>query len=167
MDDKSLLLGLSHFQKVLLVTDGTVTELLEQYLDERIKVLKLYEQVEEPITMNDYGMPILRRKILLQGQHSLHNWLYAESVILLNNLSEEFRIDLLNSREPIGKLWSKYRLETYKERLIIEREQMNMLAIYFDLHAEEEMMSRTYNVYSNHKLIMVITEKFPCCFFTD
>ena len=174
--DKALLAGLSRFQRLLLITDGTVTELLEQYLNESINVLKLYEKIETDIHalpacheafISTDQMPVLKRYVLLQGQTTLCNWTYAESTILLNHLPQGFRTDLLSSQQPIGKLWAKYRTETYKVMLQSQKIEAGELAQHFGIQTNDEMITRTYGVYSNQKLIMVITETFPDCFFGD
>ena len=54
MPNKQMLTGLSRFQRLLLVTDGTVTDMLEQYLEEKIKVQKLYEKIEHPSSTNSF-----------------------------------------------------------------------------------------------------------------
>ena len=172
----SLLANLSRFQRLLLITDGTVTELLEQYLEESIKVLKLHEKVEHDFNQlfpshrgfvdNNY-MPALTRKVLLQGQTTLTNWTYAESSILLNHLPQGFRTDLLTSQEPIGKLWAKYQTETYKVIFHSEKMLAGELSKYFNINPSEEVITRTYGVYSQQKLIMIITETFPDSFFSD
>jgi len=173
---EQVLIGLNRFQRVFLTTDGSVTELLEQYFDEPIKVVKLYEKVEECISqlpglhqmaIASENTPILKRTVLLQGQQTMNNWVYAESSILLNNLSQNFRTDLLASREPIGKLWAKYRCETYKTMLSANQEKAGILSEYFNIQSDDNMISRTYSVYSSGKLVMVITEKVPNCFFCD
>ncbi len=172
--DKQLLKELTTFQRVLLITDGTVTELLEQYLNESIKVVKLYENIEEDLNqlsdLQQELMPadervFLKRKTLLQGQNTLNNWLYAESVVIINNLEVNFRTDLLNSQEPIGKLWAKYRCETYKVIVGAGEELASELATHFNISANDKMIARTYTVSSNNKIIMIITEKFPYQFF--
>lgn len=174
LPDTRLLTNLSRFQRILMVTDGTVTELLEQYLAEKIKVLKLYEKIEEKIEQitashSDYvesnDLPVLKRDILLQGQSTKNNWIYAESTILLNHLNKGFRTDLLNSREPIGRLWEKYRYETYKVILSFDKRKVGTLAGHFNISPESDVISRTYSVYSGGKIIMIITEVFPDTFF--
>ena len=106
MPDKQMLTGLSRFQRLLLVTDGTVTDMLEQYLEEKIKVHKLYEKIEYDLqqvfvhhqTCLGYNnAPVIQREVLLQGQSSLKNWVHAESTIVLNHLNQDFRMDLLLS----------------------------------------------------------------------
>ena len=170
---KSLLEGLSRFQKILLITDGTVTNLLEHHLSEAMKVVKLYEGQSkyhaspQLDTKNLEGLSVLEREILLQGEKSKSNWLYAKSAIFLENLPQDFLNDLLESAQPIGKLWSKYRLETYKRILAADKEVAGNIAKYFNIEAEDQMISRTYSVYSNKKVIMIITEKFPFDYFQD
>lgn len=166
---------LSRFQKILLITDGTVTKLLEHYLDEPIMVHKLNEVVQQDISTFphhdeleiDTPTDVLQRKIFLQGQLTGKHWIYADSTIFIRHLSVDFRKDLLESNQPIGKLWIKYRLETYKVILSIEEEKAQELAPYFDIEAHDRIISRTYSVYSNQKIIMIITEKFPLLFFQD
>lgn len=176
--DKIALAGLtnlSRFQKILLITDGTVTKLLEHYLDEPITVYKLNEDLKQnvctfPDTYKlsvDSPVNILQRDIFLQGQTTEKYWIYAESTIFIDQLNADFRHDLLKSNQPIGKLWGKYRLETYKSILSIQKEKAMKLAPYFDIKADDFIISRTYSVYSNKKVIMIITEKFPCVFFQD
>ena len=175
--DKQLLKGLSLFQRILLITNGSVTALLEHYLDELILVNKIYEKLEKDIgPLSDKhkqyisvdDMPVLNRHVFLQGQASRNNLVYAESTILINNLPADFRSDLLVSCEPIGKLWSKHRLETYKALLVTGQEKADsLLADHFNMPLNGEIMFRTYNVYTHGKIIMIITEKFPSHFFRD
>lgn len=174
--NKDLLIGLNRFQRILMVTDGTVTELLEQYSSESIKVRKLHEAVETQFNqlLPDHkqyfiesDLPILKRVTLLEGQQSKKSWLYAQSSILLDNLNTEFRSDLLASREPIGRLWEKYRYETFKTILRFENHPAGELGDYFDLPADSTMISRTYSVFSANKPIMIITEMFPDALFLD
>jgi len=164
------LIGLNRFQRIFLTADGTVTELLEQYFNEPVKLIKLYEKIEDfrnqlPLVHQSVvmstDMPVLKRKVLLQGLYTENNRVYAESSILLGNLSQPFRQDLLISTDPIGKLWAKYRCETYKTILQVEREVADGLAEYFNVEESDEIISRTYSVYSSGKMVMVITEKTP------
>jgi chorismate-pyruvate lyase len=166
------LTNLSRFQKILLITDGTVTKLLEHYLDEPIIVNKLNEEIKQDVIFLDHydvdaSTDILQREIFLQGQLTGKNWIYAESAIFTDHLSADFRKDLLESNQPIGKLWIKYRLETYKSIISVEEEKAQILAPYFGIEAYDRIISRTYSVYSNQKVIMIITEKFPLLFFQD
>lgn len=172
----NLLAGLSNFQRLLLITDGTVTRMLEQYLQEAIKVNKLYEKIEhchdrlfmrhQPYIDHE-NIPVMQREVVLQGQRSFKNWIHAESSIVLENLKLGFRTDLLTSREPIGSLWEKYQVETFKSIVAFEQCVAGKLARYFQIEKQDMVISRTYRVQSGGKLIMVISETFPASFFRE
>lgn len=166
----------SRFQRLLLTTDGTVTEMLEQYLAEQIKVKKLFEKIEHNskntfprhlTALGNQQCPVLVREILLQGQTTLKNWVHAESTIILDNLPQDFRTDLLASREPIGRLWGKYRIETFKQIVDYTQYPAGSLADHFAIDSSLLLISRTYSVFSAGKLIMIITETFPSTYFPD
>lgn len=161
---------LNLFQRILLQTDGTLTEMLENYLGENISVLKITEDIQYepqnifPLNINN-GQEIIKRKILLQGENSRKNWLYADSVIVLDRLEKNFREELITSGKPIGKLWKKYKIETYKEIISYFREPAAVLSKYFDMSKRDDLLCRTYRVFSNRKPVMMITEKFPESYF--
>lgn len=161
---------LSTFQRILLVTDGTLTKILEAYLTEQLQVVKLSEEIvniTKDILHLDIktGCEVIKRNILLKGQISEHNWLYAESIIVIERLEKKFRDKLIKSHVPIGKLWIEYKAETFKEIIISAREPANDLADYFDISPEEKMLYRTYRVFSRQQPVMMITEKFPESYF--
>lgn len=162
--------SLSTFQRVLLTTDGTVTEMLEAYLLENMKVVKLGEGLvstvkEIPHLKLQRGTPILERKILLQGKISHKNFLYAESIIVPERLDERFQDGLLKSKTPIGKLWLQYRVETFKEIIDSGKEPSGKLADYFLIEKDNKILFRTYLVFTDRKPVMMITEKFPETYF--
>lgn len=174
MPNKEILSDLSRFQRILLVTDGTITEILEQYLAEKIKVHKIYEKIEHDPqhifphhqTCLDYHThPTMKREVLLQGQQSGISWVHAESTVILDHLVQGFRTDLLNSREPIGCLWEKYQIETFKQIVDFAHHPAGKLAKHLNLHPNDHVISRTYTVHSAQKLIMIITENFPANYF--
>lgn len=159
-----------------MITNGTVTELLEHYLEESIIVEKLYEDIMTYFNripghqslIIEIDSPVLVRKVILKGKSSLNNYLYAESSILLNQLPHDFRHDLIYSHMPIGKLWSKYRFETYKADFVVQREKAGTdLANYLNISSDSDVLSRTYCVYSRGERTMIITEKFSVECFVD
>ncbi len=158
--------SLSTFQRILLTTDGTVTEMLEAYSLENINVIKLSEELvstvtEIPVLNLPKGTQVIDRKILLQGKISRKNYLYAESIIVPERLDERFQDALLKSETPIGKLWLQYKVETFKEIVDTGKEPIGKLANYFLVEKEDKMLFRTYRVFTNRKPVMMITEKFP------
>ncbi len=83
---------LGSLQRVLLVTDGTLTEILEAYFAERIVLVKVAQQVI-PATASHallnpiVGETLIERKILLQGTRSRSNYVYAESLVAVDRLA--------------------------------------------------------------------------------
>ena len=158
--------NLSTFQRILLTTDGTVTEMLEAFSLENINVIKLSEELvstvkEIPVLNLPLGAKVIDRKILLQGKISRKNYLYAESIIVPERLDQKFQDALLKSETPIGKLWLQYKVETFKEIVYSGKEPIGKLANYFLVEKEDKMLFRTYRVFNNRKPVMMITEKFP------
>ena len=157
---------LSSFQRILLKANGTVTAMLEAHFSEPIQVVKLSEnlakmELELPNIKLNKEEQVIAREVLLQGKMSRRNFIYADSLILINNLDERFSHELLNTKTPIGKLWSAQKVETFKEIIDSGTEPANELSNYFGIEPEANLLFRTYSVYSQGKITMIITEKFP------
>jgi len=164
------LANLSTIQRIILITDGTLTDILEIYLLEKISIIKLSEEIvnlaeDMPFLTLKIGNRVIKRKIFLQGKISKKNWIYAESIIVPERLDERFKEQLLNSEKPIGKLWLEYRVETFKEIIDLSQELPGDLSEHFQISKEEKLFSRTYRVFSQNQPIMMITEKFPESYF--
>ncbi|MFV1956471.1 MAG: chorismate pyruvate-lyase family protein [bacterium] len=156
---------LTPFQRILLTTDGMVTEILEAYLWERMKVTKIFQEYfilehSIPSLEIERGCRILKRKICLCGRLSHKNHIYAETIIVPDRLDERIRDGLLNSNKPIGQLILEDRLETFREILDYGKEQAHDLAVYFNIKKNDFLIFRTYRVFANSLPIMLITEKF-------
>jgi len=163
---------LSPFQQILLIADGTLTNILEVFLNEPIRVVKLSEEIvsitEDILPLEiKVGTEVMERQILLQGKTSLRNWLYADSIIVLERVGEIFREKLIKSHIPIGKLWVEHKTETFKEIVTYTQEPAFELSNYFDIQKEDKLLSRTYRVFSNCHPVMMITEKFPESYFVQ
>ena len=157
-------------QRIILTTDGTLTEILEAFLYEKIRLVKLSEGTVSiakklPSLDLDVGHGVIERRVLLQGKISHSNWIYAESLIVPDRLDDRYRERLLKSQESIGRLWLEHRVETYKEIIDSAREPAGSLATHFPISPEDYLLSRTYRVFSGGQPIMMITEKFPEAFF--
>lgn len=172
-------LKLNHIQKILLMTDGTVTELLEYLSQEPIVIDKVYQRLEgdlcgvpdehvSSIQIQPGVSQVLIRKIILKGKITQKNYIYAESTILVDCLPSGFRDELINSKTPIGKLWSKHRLETYKTDFVAIKEKPTaQIASHLSIPLDTDVLSRTYCVYSCGEKSMVITEKFSSDLFVE
>lgn len=162
--------SLSVFQRILLTTNGTITDILEAYLFEQIQLVKLSEnsidtEHDFPIIHVEKGDPTIERSILLRGKISRRNFIYAHTVVFVNNLDEQFKQELQNTNTSIGKLWLDRRVENFKEITDSGKEPAQELANYFCMEPDENLLFRTYIVYSQAKPTMIITEKFPESYF--
>ena len=161
---------LSTLQRIVLTTDGTLTEILEAYLFEKIRIIKLSEGIvsitqDIPPLAVKQGSEVIERKVLLQGKISRKNFIYAESILVTERLDEKFKDELLHSKTPLGRLWLEHKLETFKEIIDTAEETADKLLEYFPLQPEDKVFSRTYRVFSQRQPIMTITEKFPASYF--
>ncbi len=164
---------LAPLQRIILTTDGTLTKVLEAYLLEKIHIIKLIE--EKMVLAKDIlpleiqiGEEVIRRTVTLQGEKSLRHWLYAESIIIPERLDTNFNRDLVEQKHvPIGKLWLQHRIEIFKQLMLITRETAGELANYFNIPKEDNLLGRTYCVYSGKRPIMMITDRFPESYFAS
>jgi chorismate-pyruvate lyase len=157
--------SLGPVQRILLVTDGTLTEILEAAFLEPVQLVKLSQTLVtsaesdarlEPVAAEKF----LRRKILLRG-NSGRNYVYAESLIAVERLTPSFRNELLNSDIPLGRLWLEHKLETFKKLQEIDCRADRNLAEFFPSAAQSLFLTRTYCVFSAGRPVMLVTESFP------
>ncbi|WP_437677697.1 chorismate--pyruvate lyase family protein [Sorangium sp. So ce131] len=158
---------LSLFQKVLLVTDGSVTELLSIYTGQEIKARKIEQFVsagESSVALGcSDATPLLHRKIMLVDRCS--SYVYAESKFVFDRLSKRAQVALLQTDAPIGQLWREEKTEMYREIVDIRSQQCRIAAAYFGLPERAQFLSRTYVVRQSGEPLGVITEKFPSTSF--
>lgn len=159
-------------QRVLLTTDGTVTNVLEALSGEAIALVKLSQSydlspTEDPDLRTVEGESLIRRRILLRGRRSGRNYVYAESVILVNRLHPRLCNDLIETDNPVGKLLVQSRIETFREFVSWGFEPAGDIAGHFGLREDDQLISRTYRVFAQRAPIMVITEKFPASAFQE
>jgi chorismate-pyruvate lyase len=157
--------SLSLFQKVLLTTDGTVTELLGLYTGEAILARKLEQSLRPGLALPHLDClpdtPVLHRRILLVGAASGRAHLYAESGFVFGRFSPAIQHGLLHTEQPIGLLWRNERLEMYREIVDRRIERCEATSALFGLPAEAPLLARTYLIFHGGHTLGVITEKFP------
>jgi chorismate-pyruvate lyase len=161
--------ALSLFQRVLLSTDGTVTDLISLYTGEAIRVKKLVQEIrtgDAPAMLACVGATrLLDRKIVLAGARQ--NFLYADSVFVFERFSASIQQQLLNTDRPIGLMWKEERLETYREIVASDVGPAPDVAVHFALPADAPFVSRTYVIHHAGKPLGAITEKWPLAWFRD
>ncbi len=158
---------LSTFQKILLATDGTVTDLISIYADEPISVKKIGQKMFLSDNRQQFfcpsGTPLLERSVLLCGTRK--NYLYAESVFVVGLLSRSIQYRLLETDCPIGLMWKEEKLEMYRDILGYTTATCDRVAAYFDVPPQTPIISRTYSIYHQSKILGTISEKFPITHF--
>ena len=155
--------SVSRFQKVLLLSDGSVTELLCIYTGHEIATKKIEQHIRsgrspQALAVGD-GTPLLHRRILLTDRGIPQ--VYAESVFVHDALSPETARQLRDSDTPIGKLWRQERTEMYRDIIDIRLERDASVARHFNLPDDDPLLSRTYVLLQNRARLGMITEKFP------
>ncbi|MGH6890199.1 MAG: chorismate--pyruvate lyase family protein [Rhizomicrobium sp.] len=157
---------LTPLQRILLITDGTLTEILEAHYLERIELDKISERILtigecDSSLAGEAGEPVLERKINLRGARSGNKYVYAESLVLVSRLDPALRGELLGTNVPLGRLWRHHRLETYKELVSLARREARQLHRHLDCAADAGVLARSYDVFSSRRLVMRIAEYFP------
>ncbi|OEK09352.1 hypothetical protein A8C32_11570 [Flavivirga aquatica] len=161
--------SLSLFQKTLLVTDGTVTDLLRLYTHKDITVKKITQEMalsgskESKLCENE--TPILRREIFLG--HENENYVYANSTFIFENMSQKCQDALIETDRPIGHLWKEEKIDTYRDIIEIRIELCDSLAPFFNVEQGTRFLARTYIISNNLKILGMITEKFPISYFNQ
>lgn len=158
--------GLSPILRVLLVTDGTVTRTLEAYFGEAIDVDVLEHaerESESPYPQIDIaaGDHILHRYVRLLGRTTRRVYAVAESVAVLEHISQQMRRQLVQERKGIGELLREGRLETYRELLIASPTAAGPWADDLHVAATDAVVSREYKIYQGGRAVLLIREIFP------
>ncbi|PCK07134.1 MAG: hypothetical protein COA42_15845 [Alteromonadaceae bacterium] len=162
--------NLSLFQKVLLSTDGTVTDLLALYTGEAINVQKLDQHMiaakSAPIALEcEPESDVLRRRVILRGQQK--SYLYAESYFVFKRLSQPTQEALMATDEPIGLMWRKERTEMYRQVIACKAQFCADAAAALGVDKSVPILTRAYSIFVNRCQIGVICEKFPLSYFIE
>jgi chorismate-pyruvate lyase len=164
--------GLTPILRVLLVTDGTVTRTLEAYFNEAIDVDVLehaernsehaYPQIEIAA-----GDPILHRFVTLRGRTTRRVYAAAESVAVLDHISQQIRRKLIEERKGIGELLREGRLETYRELLTARHVAAGAWAEHLGVATDEQVVTRDYRIFQGGRAALLIQEAFPQLLFAQ
>jgi chorismate-pyruvate lyase len=162
---------LKELHRIILTTDGTVTDILEAYLRERMTVVALHHETiasgalpvpdQAVLGVAEEGGEVLKREILLRGEISESCHLYASSLIALFRLPPAVRSGLMEKQKSIGHVLLEQRIPTFKEIVDCHRERAGALAARFAISEHAPLLSRTYVMSIERLPVMVITEKFP------
>jgi len=152
------LADLPPFLRALLVTDGTVTKILEAYFWEPVAVDTLEQRLETADRPVDWialaaGDQCLVRDARLRGVHSDRAYAEALSLIRTEWIPADFRRRLIDREIGIGALIRDSGLESYREVLDL------------GLAGEGTCVYRTYRIVIDRRPVILITEYFPLALF--
>lgn len=147
--------------RTLLVTDGTVTKVLEAYFWEPVKVHALHLEVvraECPIPWLSLaaGGEVLSRKVQLIGERSATLYTEAFSVVRLDLFAAPLRQALVDGKVGIGVLLRESGLETYREIMAVGVETP-----VTNSPPDDDWVYRTYRITRDQKPAILIRESFP------
>jgi chorismate-pyruvate lyase len=151
--------------RVLLASDGTLTDLLEAMGGEPVVVRKLRE---EALPVREPGGPLdldhrdwlIERIALLHGARSGQPLVHARVLLAANRLTGRFRDDLLRSDAPIGHLWRRHRIELFREPIGRALAPAGAAGYLLDCDAATLAWSRTSRVQERGRPVMLVTETF-------
>src|ERR1700730_13270223 len=122
-----LLQQLTVIERIIVVCDATLTEILEAYSGEKIVIHKIREQFLQAHPNFPYfhdSAQLLFRESLLVANNSHKVMMYARSLIDLGLLSPSgFAQDLLTSLIPLGHLLKAYKITPFRQLLGYKEEE--------------------------------------------
>jgi len=142
---------------------GTVTEFLEHLAGEPIDAEILSQNTGPAGNDNSLGLEsdaeLIRRTVLLTGRISGRRFVYAESAIAVERLPASARRRLESSRDPIGRVLTKHRLEVRREPLPGLVVAVGNTARIIDL-LDRAALSRRYRITLGSDPAIVVSEWF-------
>jgi chorismate-pyruvate lyase len=158
------LASLPPFLRALLVTDGTVTKILEAYFWEPVAVDTLAQDLmraERDIPWVEVGAgdQVLIREARLRGTDSGKVYATAFSVIRTEHIPPAFRQRLIDREIGIGVLIRDSGLESYREVMEVGAAEEDTQT------AGEDRVFRTYRIIIDGVPVILITETFPLALY--
>jgi chorismate-pyruvate lyase len=167
--------ALPPFLRALLVTDGTVTKMLEAYFWEPVVVDTLRQEfvvteAEVPWIEVPAGARVLVRRARLRGADTGLHYAHAFSVIRPERIPESFRQRLIDREIGIGALIRDSGLESYREVMEVGVDAagadtdpgvLPLDDLGPDEGTEPQALFRTYRITIGRSPVILISETFP------
>ena len=171
---ENILGRLSPVQKMLLGTDGSVTNLLEVVTESPVEIETLVQRVvpaDEAVARElqiNPGEEVNYRVVLLKRADSHEALVYAISQTPLKRLDASIKEDLTKADIPIGVILKKHCIESRRDITsaeILPASQEHCRA--FGVFSREIMLTRSYKIIRHGEPLMAIKETFPYNSFRD
>ncbi|MFA4849487.1 MAG: beta-ribofuranosylaminobenzene 5'-phosphate synthase [Methanoregula sp.] len=165
---------LSRIQKILLGTDGSVTQLLESITGNPVTVKTLVQEIVPADAQTAervdvcMGDPVNHRVVELRDTVTNDVLIYAISETPVERLSPSFKQDLMMADIPIGKIIKQHHIEARREILSARVTAATLeTGRIFSLCQKEPVLSRQYQIIHKDKPLIFIEEQFPYNQFLD
>ncbi|NHI94121.1 MAG: DUF98 domain-containing protein [Candidatus Lokiarchaeota archaeon] len=168
---------LSPLHRILLHTSTTVTEVLRQWTNSNIVIVKppintcfLYDDLKkhklyfECIDVRKNGEDkFWLREVILRNANTKRNLVYAFSLINLQNISKRVYYKLEHTDYGIGMIIEQERLETYREIEEFKKIKVKEFIFFRKIFpsANKYILHRAYNMFHDKKLWFTINEYYP------
>ncbi len=171
---ESIVGRLSPVQKMLLGTDGSVTNLLEVITGSPVEIETLVQRVvpaDEAVARElqiNPGEEVNFRIVLLKKANSQEALVYAVSHTPLKRLDASLKDDLTKADIPIGVILKKHRIESRRDitsTAFFSAGQEHCRA--FGVFTREIMLTRSYRIIRHGQPLIAIKETFPYNSFRD
>jgi chorismate-pyruvate lyase len=117
-------LALTPYQRALLISDGTVTRMLEAVALEPLTVEVFDQRVTDVddrdaawLDLSPAVLSVVRRRVAISGRQSGRLYALAESLLVPSRLPRAFISSLSHNSQGLGEVISELRLETRRELL--------------------------------------------------
>lgn len=165
----------SFLQRLLLVTNGRINDIIRIYSGEAIEVVKL---AQKPIIFYSGNtsldalnlkseQEIIESCVVFQGVNTKTNYLHVSSCLVLERLDPSIRHEFIFNNQEIEQLFEEYKVETFREIIDCGIELAGDLAQYFEVEADTKLVYRTYLVLIDNSITMQVTERFPMSHFIE
>jgi len=163
---------LSPLQKILLSTDGSVTQLLESITGHPVSVRTRVQEIVKADTVAAEhlgvaeGDAVNHRIVELLDAATGEVLIYAKSQTPIARLAPEFRDDLMRADIPIGKIIERHHIEARRE-ILTARVTPDETGGIFPVCKNEPLLSRQYRIIHGGEPLIFIEEQFPFNQFLD
>ncbi|HTX60780.1 MAG TPA: chorismate lyase [Methanobacterium sp.] len=160
---------LSSAQKILLITDGSVTSILDVLKGNvDINTLKQEfipadEEMAENLNIMEGDTVNYRVVIIRTSQEPL---IYAVSLVPLSRLNKDIKDDFIRADIPIGRILKKHNIESRREIKSIYTEEPNR-ELKEIFKTDSPFLSRTYNIIHRGEILIYLKEMFPYSLFKE
>ena len=156
-------INLTPFLRACLLTDGSLTTLLEALTGSEIKISGLKqktipadEKLSGELKIN-FGEELNEREVVLSAEQK--PLVYAKSYSVISRLSDDAKSDILNTDLPIGKILKKHKVEVHREIKEIGLESDAKIAGILNLN-NNKILWRSYMLIQKNVPLMKIEEYF-------